>query len=163
MPPLKSLLALSLVLTASATAPAQSYFSAEQVVWKLERAFCDDTRSGNLTAAMDLVDPDFLGWGGRAGVPMHKDDLAESLAQTAAERSASKTHSVSFLITPVTSHPVGNMVILEYTVTDILTDTAHHTIETHNRVTHTWIQRGDSWKMLGGMSTVASQVTFEHK
>jgi Domain of unknown function (DUF4440) len=162
---LKSALALSLVLSFALSARAafaQSYLN-EQAAWKLERAFCDDTNSGNLAAAMNLVDPDFLGWGVTGSTPMHKADLANTLARTLADRAASKTHSISFAITPVAGHAVGNMVVLEYTVTDILVDKAHHTTESHSRVSHTWIQRGDTWKMLGGMSSSASEIRLDRK
>jgi Domain of unknown function (DUF4440) len=138
------LLAAILPIAASAQSSAN-----EQAVWKLERTFCDDTRAGDRTAAMKLIDPAFLGWGATGGIPMHKDDLAKVLA----DQAASGTRVKSCDIQPVASHAVDNMVMVQYIATDVLVDRSGHATQFRNRVAHTWIQRGNSWQMLGGMGS----------
>jgi hypothetical protein len=128
---------------------AQQPSANEQAVWKLERTFCDDTRDGDMAAAMKLIDPAFLGWGATGGTPMHKDDLAKALD----DQAATGTRFQSCDIHPVASHAVDNMVMVQYIVTNVLVDKAGHTTQFRNRVAHTWIQRGDSWQMLGGMGS----------
>jgi hypothetical protein len=138
---------LLLAAVPQAAAHAQQPVLNEQAVWKLERTFCDDTRASKMAAAMTLIDPAFLGWGATGGTPMHKADLAKALN----DQVASGTRFQTCDIQPVASHAVDNMVMVQYIVTDVLVDRSGHTTRFRNRVTHTWIQRGDSWRMLGGM------------
>jgi hypothetical protein len=145
--PLQFGLLLAAILPAAAF--AQQPPTNEQAVWKLERTFCDDTRAGKMVAAMKLIDPAFLGWGANGGTPMHKADLAKALD----DQASTGTRFQACDIQPVASHAVDNMVMVQYIVTDVLVDHAGHTTRFRNRVTHTWIQRGDSWQMLGGMGS----------
>jgi hypothetical protein len=147
--PLPCGLLLAAILPAATVTLAQQPPTNEQAVWKLERSFCDDTRAGKMAAAMSLIDPAFLGWGATGGTPMHKADLAKALNSQA----TTGTRFQSCDIQPVAGHAVDNMVMVQYVVTDVLVDHHGHTTRFRNRVTHTWIQRGDSWRMLGGMGS----------
>jgi Domain of unknown function (DUF4440) len=128
---------------------AQQPLSNQQAVWKLERSFCDLTRAGDMASAMKLIDPDFLGWGATGGAPMHKADLAKALdAQV-----ASGTRFQACSIQPIASQAVADMVLVQYIVTNVLVDKAGHITQSRNRVAHTWIERGTTWQMLGGMGS----------
>jgi hypothetical protein len=80
---------------------------------------------------------------------MRKADLAKALD----DQASTGTRFQACDIQPVASHAVDNMVMVQYIVTDVLVDRSGHTTRFRNRVTHTWIQRGDSWQMLGGMGS----------
>jgi ketosteroid isomerase-like protein len=141
------LLAMAVAATAGGGVAFAQQPPNEPAVWQLERSFCDHTRAGDLAGAMKLIDPDFLGWGATGTSPMHKADLAQALHQQA----DSGTRLQSCFIQPVASHAAGDMVLVQYVVTNVLVDKSGHTTQFRNRVTHTWIERNGTWQMLGGM------------
>jgi ketosteroid isomerase-like protein len=139
--------------TGAGAAMAQQSDS-EKTVWKLEQAFCQDTKAGNFSSAMKMIDPDFLGWGATGAVPMRKGDLAKALNDQAAKG----TRFRSCEIEPVGSRAAGDVVLVEYYVSTVLVDKSGHTAHSRNRVTHTWVKRDRGWQMLGGMGARVTQM-----
>ncbi|MGB9235575.1 MAG: nuclear transport factor 2 family protein [Terriglobales bacterium] len=151
---LRVLLCLSLCSAALSFAEqAQSSVSdqasnSEQTVWNLEHAYWDYVQSNNLPAYRELWHKRFVGWPSVSDSPVDKDHITDWITSQTSKGLAFKTVEVK----PARIQLTGNIAMTYYRVTFKWLDKdgkgEAHTI----RITHTWLQEGKDWRIIGGMS-----------
>jgi ketosteroid isomerase-like protein len=120
----------------------------EQSLWSLEHAYWRYVQDNDLPAYISLWHQDFLGWPAVSPVPVHKDHITDWITSQTSKGLAFK----SMELKPAAIQFSGNVALTYYWITYKLLDKdANGT--THNlRVTHTWLNDGKNWQIIGGMS-----------
>ncbi len=144
---------LSIMLLALVSLPAFHSLHAQQTsqeaaVWKLETAYWEYVKAGDMNTFLTLWHPDFVGWPALADKPRRKD----SIAATYTALYARGEHLGSYTIKRADSQRTGNLVVTHYWANAVWTDTAGKNQTWNIRVTHTWLQVGRTWQIISGMA-----------
>jgi hypothetical protein len=142
-----SLIVLCIFASTGSALPAPAS-ETEKTIWDLEHSYWRYVELNDLAAYRNLWHADFLGWPSVSTVPLHKDRITDWItSQTAAGRSFKLLEFKSAAI-----QSTDATVVACYWTTYKWTDKAGQGDERRVRVTHTWIQDGKDWQIIGGMS-----------
>lgn len=138
-----------LLLGARGFAQQKSQTSSEtEQVWAQEEAYWRYVQTNDAQHWAALWSDDFVGWPASKEHPMHR---AEGIAEFRAG-SSSLSHVTAYQLHRESVEMHSPVVITFYRVTFRI----HHadgSESTHSaRMTHTWMKRGSTWQIVGGMS-----------
>jgi ketosteroid isomerase-like protein len=120
----------------------------EQTLWNLERAYWRNVQDNDLSGYLAQWHEDFLGWPSFNAAPVHKDHITDWMTS---QTSNGKTfHPSEFK--PAAMQITGNVGVACYWMTYKWVAKDGTGESRTLRVTHTWIRKGNDWKIIGGMS-----------
>ena len=123
----------------------------EQAVWRLEETYWASVKDNDIDSYLKLWDARFIGWPGFSDKPMEKSSISEWIAPL--HKSAAENYDYK-----MTRHAVrsfGDVVVVHYLVNDFMRSASTGKIVRQlnaYRITHTWQRRGDTWRIITGMS-----------
>ncbi len=132
---------------------AQQQSADEQAVWKLEHAYWEYVKAGDLEKYRELWHPSFVGWPSSSAEPVGKDHITDWI--TAFTQKGLKLRSYEQV--PAASHATGDVVVTHYWLTEDWVDANGHGEPDTNRITHTWVRTPAGWQIIGGMSAVTTR------
>jgi len=121
--------------------------TAEAGIWDLERAYWEYNRDADHKRIVASWHDKFLGWPDAEPKPIDKEQGARY-----ARKNYAKPASYSFKIEPTGIQVLRNVAVNHYRVHLTSKDGNAKETKRSMRITHTWIQDGGGWKILGGMS-----------
>jgi ketosteroid isomerase-like protein len=120
----------------------------EQTLWNLEHAYWRYAQDKNLALYLGLWHKDFLGWPSVSAAPVRKDHITDWI--TSQTNKGLALRPVEFK--PAAIQISGDAAVTCYWITYKWLEKdgkgAAHTL----RITHTWVQDGKDWRIIGGMS-----------
>lgn len=120
----------------------------EKVLWNLEHDYWHRVERNDLSAYRSLWHENFLGWPSVSETPVRKDHITDWITSQTSKGLAFKMDEFK----PAAIQITGKIGVTHYWVTYTWKDKEgkgeHHT----SRVTHTWVQDGKDWHIIGGMS-----------
>jgi ketosteroid isomerase-like protein len=123
---------------------------AEQEIWNLENAYWDYVKANDLEKYRALWHDDFVGWPSVSSEPVRKDHITDWITSNTSKGLKLQSYEIERRAIKVT----GDIAIDHYRIrvnwTKGKTDEAARTDAV--RITHTWIRKGNTWQILGGMS-----------
>lgn len=142
------LVALGSLQVASCAGGSAPTADVAEHLWQLEDAYIQAHVDADHQAILSVWDDQFLGWPDRLQAPSGKDGGPAYLAEFFAT-----PRQVTPRIERLGSRVAGNVAVLFYRVHWTGSDDSGAATTTTSRLTHTWIQRGTEWRILGGMSS----------
>lgn len=121
--------------------------AAEAEIWALEEAYWEYNRNADHRRIIASWHDKFLGWPDAEPKPIDKEQGASYAREKYAEPA-----SYCFKIEPTGIQVLGNVAVNHYRVHLTSKDGNAKETKRSMRITHTWIQDGSEWKILGGMS-----------
>ena len=137
-----------LMLLAGSRLFAQEMTPAQKEVWQMEEVYWSDVKASNADHYASLWHGSFVGWPRDRDQPVGKKELTEAAAKKMADN---RVISYEFLSKAVTV--VGNVGVTQYAVKATRAGKNGQNETYTSRVTHTWLRRGNTWQILGGMSS----------
>lgn len=119
----------------------------EEEIWRLEEAYFTNLYKADYEEVLAIVDNQFLGWPNSAAQPMDKEGSARFMKQL-----ISKPTSCTFKIEREGIRMMGGVALTQYIINVNCNDPCSVAKIQSSRITHTWVKKGDRWKLLGGMS-----------
>jgi hypothetical protein len=148
----KRLLLLALLGMCTALPAAAQQSADEQAVWKLETAYWNYVKAGDLEGYRALWHRDFVGWPYSSAQPARKDHITDWITALTGKGLKLQWYSLE----PAASQATENIVVTHYWVTAFWSDKAGGgEAPQTSRITHTWIKTPAGWQILGGMSASA--------
>jgi hypothetical protein len=119
----------------------------EEQIWNLEHSYFRNLYKANYDSVLMLVDEKFLGWPNSVEIPLDKAGSSVFMKKL----NPSPTQCI-FTIERKGISVVGNIAITQYiiNVSCPLSDGTKN--YSSSRISHTWINTDNSWRLLGGMS-----------
>jgi ketosteroid isomerase-like protein len=141
---------ISLFFVLTATAFAQNTAKDEAQIWKLEKAYWEYVKANDLEKYGALWHQNFLGWPFISSAPVHKDHITDWI--TANTSKGMKFHS--YAIEQLAAQVTGDVAVDYYRISATWVDAPGAQVRNDRlRITHTWIRAGDTWQIIGGMSS----------
>ncbi len=128
-------------------ANAQEWTSAQQELWKLEESYIGHLKDGNFEDMGALYDADFVGWPSYASEPLDRANGKASLEEIY-EKAKIKWYELHPKAIVIHDH----VAIVHYLAEIMLEDSEGKEEVDSTRITHTWLNEGKGWKIIGGMS-----------
>ncbi|MBI3477050.1 MAG: nuclear transport factor 2 family protein [Acidobacteria bacterium] len=128
--------------------------TAETAVWKLEHSYWEEVKAVDLPAYRALWHPNFVGWPYMSPKPVRTDHITDWITANTTKG----LHMESYVLEPADSEATENLVVVHYWLTSAWTDKDRHGEPKTSRITHTWIRVGNSWQIIGGMSSLETEV-----
>ena len=120
----------------------------EQALWNLEHAYWRYVGKNDLHAYLGLWHKNFLGWPAVSNAPVHRNHITDWI--TSQTTKGLRFRTIEFK--PAAIEMTGDVAVTCYWLTynwlDKHGNGTAHTI----RVTHTWVNDGKDWRIVGGMS-----------
>ena len=144
------------VATAGFGVPALAAEESRSVseVWKLEDAYWNYVKAGDVESYVRLWDEKFIGWPCDEPHPLRKTSIGDWV------RKIREGHiKVDVDLTHEGAEDHGDTVVVYYRFTRVDTYPDGH-VEGQGKVkkiTHTWMRAGDTWQIVGGMCGDLSQ------
>ncbi len=142
---------LALLLAASCFAQQSAD---ELAVWKLEHSYWENVKALDLPAYRALWHPSFVGWPYVSPKPVRKDHITDWITANTTEG----LHLQSYVLEPVEGQATENLVVVHYWLTSIWADKDQRGEPQTSRITHTWLRVGNGWQIIGGMSSLQTEV-----
>jgi ketosteroid isomerase-like protein len=120
----------------------------EEQIWALEKAYFTDLYKADYEGVLAIVDSQFLGWPGDLPQPVDKEESARFMKQL-----ITKPTSCTLWIERFGIRVTGEMALTQYILHVTCSDTSGISKTQSSRITHTWVKKDSSWKLLGGMSS----------
>lgn len=138
---------LAVLVVVSPRIFAQDMTPAQKEVWQMEEVYWNDVKTSDADHYASLWHASFVGWPRDRERPVGKKELTEGAAKKMSE---GRVLSYEFLSKTVTV--VGNVGVTQYAVKATRAGKNGQNEVYTSRVTHTWLRRGNTWQILGGMS-----------
>ena len=122
---------------------------AEEAVWNLEHDYWNHVKALDLKSYRALWNTDFVGWPSVSPHPVHKDQITGWITQETNKGLRLKSYNLKY----AASQSFGNIVVDHYWITIVWTGKNGDLPAATDRLTHTWMRVGDSWQIIGGMSS----------
>lgn len=119
----------------------------KEEIWALEEAYFANLYKADYEGVLTLVHSQFLGWPDAMPKPIDKEGSARFMKQL-----IPKPASCTFKIERAGIRLLGEVALTQYIIHVNCSDTSGETKTQSSRITHTWVQEGPHWKLLGGMS-----------
>ncbi len=120
---------------------------AEQEIWALEERYMTAFKDGDVAALNAFLHADFLGWPSYSSDPLAR---APALASVPAMHENMVIRTIE--VRPRAIHVSGKIALVHYLVVLETEEGDGSTAATSYRITHTWVEEGGRWQILGGMS-----------
>ncbi|MCX6285639.1 MAG: nuclear transport factor 2 family protein [Bacteroidetes bacterium] len=121
--------------------------TAEEKIWKLEEAYFSNLYKADYKGVLSLVDEQFLGWPGAMLRPIDRNESSSFMRKLVPQPS-----KCSFRIDRQGIRLHDDVALTQYVISVDCPGDTGLTKTTSSRITHTWVKKGYSWKLLGGMS-----------
>jgi hypothetical protein len=141
-------LAVASAVSSARAFQAQSSDS-ERTVWDLEHSYWRYVQGNDLTSYLKLWHKNFLGWPSLSATPVQKDHITDWMTSQTSKQLAFKLVEFKAAAIQVTGDVAETCYWITYKWTDKNGEGTQHTM----RVTHTWINNGSDWQIIGGMSS----------
>lgn len=128
-------------------APNQNQLELEKQIWQLEESYWEYWIKGDFEGYLSLLHEGFIGWPSSAEKPRDKKAARKFVQDYVAQ-----TKPFSFEIQPAGISVISDAAVVHYSL--IWKNKNGKQMGDSNRITHTWIKQGDTWKVIGGMSSV---------
>jgi Domain of unknown function (DUF4440) len=120
----------------------------EKVLWNLEHDYWHRVERNDLSAYRSLWHENFLGWPSVSETPVRKDHITDWITSQTTKGFAFKIGEFK----PAAIQITGKIGVTYYWVTYAWKDKEGKGESRTIRVTHTWVQDGKDWRIIGGMS-----------
>lgn len=137
---------ISLLLAQKAAAQAEDNRSAE-IIWASETAYFTRLYKGDFEGVMLLTDNLYLGWPQKSEIPLNREEIERFLKNL-----AGKSSDCKISIEKKGMQVTGNTAIAHFILNILCPAENGTTTKQQARISHTWIKRGNLWRLLGGMS-----------
>lgn len=131
----------------SAEVPA-SWSERQRAVWAGEETYWELAEHGDVESLMALVHEDFLGWPDTEESAITHDDLRPIIEEWVAD----PDEDFSYELTPLGVALNEDTGVAYHRATEYRSGD-----ENTYRMTHTWAETADGWKILGGLSAPVEQ------
>jgi hypothetical protein len=121
----------------------------KEEIWALEEAYFAHLYAARHEEMRALVHDEFLGWPDSVPHPIDKEGSTRFMKQLVPTPS-----SCTFTIKRAGIRVQGDVALTQYLIHVNGSDAGGGTITQSSRITHTWVNEGVGWKLLGGMSYV---------
>ena len=121
----------------------------ENEVWSLEQDYWKYVKAADVDSFLSLWHEDVIAWPNNKSMPVNKEGILQLFTGVFA---MFPIESANIDVTPVSVRIYGDTGIVYYEVHTRLTAKDGTEMDTHERFTHTWLKRGEGWKIIGGMS-----------
>ncbi len=125
---------------------------AEQAVWDLEEAYWQYVKNNDVGGYRTLWDERFVGWPGFSKKPVGKENIADWIPPL----HENPTETYDYELTREAVRSFGGVVVVHYLVRDFLRSASTGEVVRQldvDRITHTWQRKGNSWRIITGMSS----------
>ena len=125
------------------TLGAQNLSPAQREVWRMEEAYWQYRKDGDVERYMTLWHDDFIGWPDGSDKPTRKDGIRRAFQQSVADGwrpTELRVEGVQLF---------GGVAVTHYVTSGVSRD---GTESWTSKITHTWIRFGNTWQIIGGMS-----------
>ncbi len=125
------------------TLGAQNLSPEQRAVWRMEEAYWQYRKDGDVERYMTLWHDDFIGWPDGSDKPTRKDGIRRSFQQSVAD---------GWRLTELRVEGVqlfGGVAVTHYVTSGVSRDGNESWT---GKITHTWIRFGNTWQIIGGMS-----------
>lgn len=141
---------LMMANVAPAAVPVGSRTDTQDVksIWSREHVYWHYVESNDLKAYSDLWDKDFLGWPSVSPAPVHKDHITDWITSQTGKGLALKVVEFKPAAIQVTGDVATTCYWITYRWQDKDGNGEAHTL----RITHTWVRRKNTWRIISGMS-----------
>jgi ketosteroid isomerase-like protein len=116
-------------------------------LWSREVAYWEYAKAADLTSYLSLWHEDVVAWPNNQPSPIDKDSLRQIV-----DRGLASIQFKSVDLKPLSVRIYGDTGIVYYEVNSVAITKDGTEIATHERLTHTWLQTQNGWKIIGGMS-----------
>lgn len=121
----------------------------ERAVWGLEEKYYEFAEANDPESYLELFDDDIIGWPTQDPRPKGRDKVSRWIGivhSNPAELWRAEIEREAI-------HDFGDVVVVHYRLRDyfVTADTGEVIREDRYKITHTWMRRGDSWKIISGM------------
>lgn len=121
----------------------------QRAVWEGEETYWQVTQDGDVEGFLALAHEDFVGWPDTEENVITHDTLKPVVEEWVSDDSEEE---FSYELTPLGVALSADTGVAYYRATE------HRSGEEHTyRITHTWIETEDGWKILGGLSAPAER------
>jgi quercetin dioxygenase-like cupin family protein/ketosteroid isomerase-like protein len=120
----------------------------EQRLWELERSYWRYVEANDLAAYSNLWHNDFLGWPSVSAMPVRKDHITDWITSQTSKGLAFKAGELK----PAGVQAKGDVAMVYYRITFRWLDKDGNGPANTLRITHTWLETGNDWRIAGGMS-----------
>ena len=144
---LVSFVLLSILMSYPQLAHAQQWTSAQKEIWELEDTYFGHLKDNNIEGMATYWHEDFVGW------PSHSSEPLDRIAGRASMEELSKKRKfISYELQPQAIVIHSKIAIVHY-LADVTLENQEGEKKTASvRITHTWLDEGEGWKIIGGMS-----------
>jgi predicted enzyme related to lactoylglutathione lyase len=119
----------------------------EAHLWSLEERYLDGIRDGRLDEVRQFLHPGFLGW------PSHSARPVDAMtARASLESLLEGIRIISMEMKSRVLNLTGHIAVTHYIVESSYEDRDGTPGTSLLRITHTWLETPDGWKIIGGMS-----------
>jgi len=139
---LVALLGISLIFLGGTKALGPEWSAEQKEVWKMEVAYWEYFKEGDIKGYMTLWHKDFIGWPHWAPKPVGK----EILEKVTAGKPWFKL--LSYDLHPLAINMVDNFAFIYYRVNSIGVDNKRNSA----RIGHFWMKQDGKWQIIGGYS-----------
>jgi ketosteroid isomerase-like protein len=141
---------ISLLLVALvAAAFGQDATTDESQVWNLEKAYWEYVKANDLEKYRSLWHKDFVGWPFISSAPVRKDHITDWMTTNTSKGIKLQSYSIEQVAIQIT----GDIAVNHYRIKmNWAKDDGSEKRTDTMRITHTWIRRGGTWQIIGGMS-----------
>jgi len=126
--------------------------SAAQEIWRLEHLYWDYVQAFDVEHYKTLWHPDFVGWPSGSAAPVGKENIADWIVFYQKNNSKLKFAHLE----PAAIQTFGKVAVVHYWLTRLWIDKEGNGAPSTVKITHTWMQVGDSWQIIGGMAAPAA-------
>ena len=141
---------ISLFVALAASAFAQNSVENETQVWQLEKAYWEYVKANDLDKYRALWHENFLGWPFISSAPVRKDHITDWITANTSKGIRLHSYAIEQLAVQVT----GEVAVDYYRINATWANGEGAKVRTDRlRITHTWIRTGNTWQIIGGMSS----------
>jgi ketosteroid isomerase-like protein len=122
----------------------------ETEVWQLEKAYWEYVKANDLEKYRALWNENFIGWPFISSAPVRKDHITDWITTNTSKGIKLESYSIEQLAIQIT----GNVAVDYYRIDPAWTNSENGKATSNKlRITHTWIRTGETWQIIGGMSS----------
>lgn len=141
--------ALTVTMLLPCIAIADELSANEREVWELEQAYYRFAEANDPESYLELFDEDIIGWPTQDPQPKGKDKVSQWIGMVHADPAELWRYEIE----REAIHDFGDVVVVHYRLRDyfVSADTLEVIREDRYKISHTWMRRGDTWKIISGM------------
>lgn len=119
----------------------------EEVIWASEMAYFTRLYKADYEGVLLLTDSLFLAWPGNLSRPLNRTESLQFM-----KKLVPRPTNCKITIDRGGIRITGGLALTHYLLQVTCADNQGESQVTTTRITHTWVRRGNLWRLLGGMS-----------